>query len=115
MGAAIPIALGAATAGLSAWSISRQRKAQQKVATEAARESFMQGQQTLAAAQAQDAAVRQQQTEFQQEAERRRQAAVASLGPASDLKALRGLATIATSPLGDTSEPNLGRRKLLGN
>lgn len=28
---------------------------------------------------------------------------------------LRGLGTIATSPLGDTSEPVLGRRKLLGN
>lgn len=43
-----------------------------------------------------------------------KQKAAASMTPLQD-QGLKGLQTIATSPLGDLSEPVLGRKKLLGN
>ena len=48
------------------------------------------------------------------EIEQKRQQMADKIAPLSDT-ALKGLGTIYTSPLGDTSEPALGRRKLLGN
>lgn len=48
------------------------------------------------------------------ELEQKRQQMADKIAPLSDT-ALKGLGTIYTSPLGDTSEPALGRRKLLGN
>lgn len=45
-----------------------------------------------------------------------RQTALAQMAPEiQNPGAIRGIGTTFTSPLGDESEPNLGRRKLLGN
>jgi hypothetical protein len=53
--------------------------------------------------------------QMRMDGEKRRQAAKASMTPAASSSTLKGLTTIATSPLGDLSEPVIGKRKLLGN
>lgn len=109
--------IGAATAGISAISAAANTNAQKRAASQALN---AQNSNNLLAMQQQQ----QQQSLFQQQQQiANTQNQINTNAVSKDLTAktvknpldLLGLSTISTSPLGDTSTPNLGRSKLLGN
>lgn len=112
MGAVIPIALGVGTAALGAMQASRQRAQQNSIM----QQNAMQQQQAMmqAAMQQQMANQQYQQQKMldqqRMQAEADAQKATIPVGDGS----LKGLNTVATSPLGDPTTPNMGRQKLLG-
>lgn len=114
MGAFGGLALGALTAGASLISQNRQA-AQQRAAQQQAQQQIQQ-QNNMAMMQQQQADFQRQQQDIQASVERAKQKALsdATIGAAGD-RTPKPLATVATSPLGDTSSPYTGRTKLLGN
>lgn len=107
--------LGAATAGIGAIASSSAQRNQQNMAQQAQQQNMQQAQAAaMQAQQQQQDTLMQAQMEKQQATVKAAQVGQA-LGPAGKTK-LGQLETIHTSsPLGDPSAPNIGRRKLLGN
>lgn len=108
------IGLGAGLAGISAFSASRQASQQQAAARQAQQQDQMMQQQMQNAAQQQQIQLQQQQEMAAQQSAAQAQAAKLALGPVGD-PSLKPPSTVSTSPLGDTSNPYLGRSRLLGN
>lgn len=114
---AIGATIGAVSAGVG---LLRQRNANR--ADNAALQASQQ-QQAMQQSIAQQQLTQQQQLSAirdsvaRQDVENRRQTLLAGLRPVDKAPpgVLKGLDTIYTSPLGDTSEPNYGKMKLLGN
>lgn len=108
------LALGALSAGASLISQNKQAAAQRAAQQQAQQQIQQQNNAAIAAQQQAD--FQRQQMDIQASTERAKQKALtdATIGPAGD-RTPKPLATIATSPLGDTSDPYTGRTKLLGN
>jgi len=118
MGALAGLATGVTLSSISAVQQAKQRNAEVAALQAAQQESTRQQQalasQAMAQRTAQQQQLNQQTYAMQQQLNSlKRQAAVGKrvVNPG----ALKDLGTIATSPLGDVSDPNLGKRKLLGN
>lgn len=101
---------GAAIGGVSAIAKSRQQASQQKALQ---RQQDMAMQSDMMARQQQDAMLQQKQQ--QDEMTRQQAAKLTDSVKVDNPGALKGLGTIATSPLGDPTDPMLSKKKLLGN
>lgn len=110
-------AVGAASSGVQAIGAAREAAAQRQAQNAAQQQAQQQAAFQAQALQAQSAQAETQSRLIAESVQARRDAfaALTKPAPVADTSPLKGLATIATSPLGDTSEPNIGRRKLLGN
>jgi len=120
MGFALPVlgglAIGAAGAGMSAMAANRQRQQMQSQQQQIMMQQMMSQQ-----AMNQQAMAQQQQQQQQMQLRMEEDAANARLTAMQNKQAVgpdmgtepKNLASILTSPLGDPSEPNLGRKKLL--
>lgn len=116
--AAIGATIGAISAGTAAIRARQESKAREKAVAQESQRQAMQFQAQSAALQQETARQTAAAESNRQQMENERRQQVASLLPPSASAAqtlMRGLNTIYTSPLGDTSEPNVGRKKLLGN
>lgn len=120
MGFALPIlgglAIGAAGTGMAAMQANRQRQQMQAQQQQAAMQAQMQNQMMAQQAMAQQQA-QQQQMQLAMEQDRQQTELLSmqkkqSVGPSLGTDA-KNLGTILTSPLGDPTDANVGRRKLL--
>lgn len=108
------LALGGISAGISGIANAKKQREAKAEAQKANQEILARNQSAVADAQRQSAALRAQLDADLASANKARQAALAKMTPEGSTN-LFGLGTIATSPLGDTSEATVGRSKLLGN
>lgn len=116
MGAALPIvgglALGGLGAGMSAMQANSQRRQQQAIQQQAQQQQMMQSMMAQQQAQQQQQQMEQQMQFDAEQSKKRAEQLKANVGPKVD-STPKGLSTIATSPLGDISQPTIGRRSLL--
>ena len=116
MGAAVPIvgglALGALGTGLSAMSQARAQRQQQSMMQQAQQQSMMQNMMAMQAQQQRENQMQQMMELDRQQARAKADALKASVGSTED-PSPKGLATTLTSPLGDTTTPSIGNRRLL--
>jgi hypothetical protein len=114
MGAIGAIAAGLGVAAITGMQASRQAAQQRKAAQDAQNQQNIQMQQ----AQAQQQQYAQQQQlameADKQKADMAKAQASSIIGPEGD-GSLKGAQTISTSPLGDSTDPYLGRQRILGS
>lgn len=106
------LALGAAGMGLSAMAANRAQAQQQRIAQQAAQQQQMQSMMAMQQQQQEQQRMNQLILDQEMESKKRAETAKASVGPTLGVEP-KGLDAIITSPLGDTSTPNVGRKKLL--
>lgn len=114
------LAAGTTLSTLSAVQAMRQRQQQTQAANEFQRQQSEQvkalTEQAAAFRLQQQSAFQQQQAQINSQLSKFAASAKKTLGnPVRNAGKLHGLDTIYTSPLGDTSTPNVGKRRLLGN